>query len=725
MWHSGLYNLFVLFFLIENAFIFVILLIYLKFPFMNGSHLMRLKPFVKDFLFSRVNIFFKHTTVKYSFISIIIVVLVLLYFNIQLNGIKQRISSIEAVDRISIELSSVHLILEELIIGDQSYTIDDLSERFKKIDKNFDKLNKAHCLIKDRTTLNDSSSLIITFDKIFEDYQALKALTYKRYKNYIHSKAGTKMDQEYDRLFDNIINSFSTISIRFNSCLNNELNKEQTSKIAVSIVFVLIFIYLNTILIRNEGKQNHLITEVVEKNKSLELIKLDLETKNKELNIAREELLDQNDLLLSNKAELAQQNATLLSLNVQMELSRSELSEALKKAMDSEEKYSKLFYHMNEGVVINEIVYDEKNNPINIRILDVNPAYEKILGFKKEDIIGKFTGEVYNSPEPPYFERFVNVVKTSQPVYFEDYYRPMDKYFRVSAFSPEENILAIVFNDITENKNLEIALQEERNNLEYTVNQRTIELNNSLKDLEKTNLYLQEANKHKTRFLSNMSHELRTPLNAIIGFTDLIDKQYYGEINQKQKEYLQLISNSANHLLSLINDILDISKIDSGSLTLEIDTVDLVETIREVVKLMNYLFDNKKVLLDFKTACKNVYIQADSRKIKQILINILTNALKFTPEEGRVDITLEIIDLYASIKIKDTGIGMDESKLDIIFDEFVQLEEVTDKVLGGAGIGLPLTKRLVELHNGQIIVQSIKGEGSEFIITFLLKNTLE
>ena len=259
-----------------------------------------------------------------------------------------------------------------------------------------------------------------------------------------------------------------------------------------------------------------------------------------------------------------------------------------------------------------------------------------------------------------------------------------------------------------------IQLSEERRNLEYMVNQRTKELNESLHRLEGTNLHLQEVLQHKIRFLNTMSHEFRTPLNAIIGFTELLNKQYFGKLNDKQLEYVSLISNGGEHLLELINDILDIAKIDAGSMELNLEQFKAIDFIHEIVSLLNSQFKEKNIQLSYSIEPESIILNADRRKAKQIMLNLLSNALKFTPEYGKVKVLAQIDDNYITISVIDTGCGIKEEEKEKIFSEFYQSDQTRDSALGGTGIGLALTKRLVEMHGGSIGLTSSYGKGSAF-----------
>ncbi|MGD9581050.1 MAG: ATP-binding protein, partial [Vampirovibrionia bacterium] len=256
----------------------------------------------------------------------------------------------------------------------------------------------------------------------------------------------------------------------------------------------------------------------------------------------------------------------------------------------------------------------------------------------------------------------------------------------------------------------EEELQTERDSLEIKVAERTTALINSLERLQK-------ANKHKSNFLSTMSHELRTPLNAILGFSDLLDKQYYGPLNEKQDEYVKLILNSSNHLLGLISDILDIVKIDSGTIELDKQEINVNEFIEKIKNNVISQFEQKEIQFICKVDHSLDIVLIDEHKTNKAIYNLLSNALKFTNKGGKVELNIfRLNDSFFRIDVIDTGIGIDEQYKEIIFKEFYQLDKTHKEVLGGAGIGLSIVKRFVEIQGGTINVDSAENRGSCFWI---------
>jgi signal transduction histidine kinase len=232
---------------------------------------------------------------------------------------------------------------------------------------------------------------------------------------------------------------------------------------------------------------------------------------------------------------------------------------------------------------------------------------------------------------------------------------------------------------------------------------------------------LEAASRHKSEFLANMSHELRTPLNAILGFSEVLAERMFGEVNEKQAEYLQDILSSGRHLLSLINDILDLSKVEAGRLELELGRFHLPTALDNALTLVRERATRHGITLTQSVDERVGDIVADERKIKQILLNLLSNAVKFTPEGGRVGVSVTAADGVITIAVSDTGIGIAPEDQAAIFEEFRQVGREDARKQEGTGLGLTLAKKFVELHGGRIGVQSQPGQGSTFTFTLPLR----
>jgi PAS domain S-box-containing protein len=244
---------------------------------------------------------------------------------------------------------------------------------------------------------------------------------------------------------------------------------------------------------------------------------------------------------------------------------------------------------------------------------------------------------------------------------------------------------------------------------------------NSLNDnLERRNREVERANQLKSEFLASMSHELRTPLNAIIGFSDLLQEQSAGEVNEKQQRYLNHISHGARRLLTLINDILNLSKIEAGRMDLRLEKLLLPDDIEEVFTAVRPLAVAKGQHLDIHVS-PGIELHADKSRLKQILENLLSNAVKFTPPEGSITVEAHVEGALLRLTVHDTGIGIPPDEIETIFETFHQAAATTKGIREGTGLGLAITRRLVELHRGRIWVESAVGQGSRFSVELPLR----
>ena len=237
-------------------------------------------------------------------------------------------------------------------------------------------------------------------------------------------------------------------------------------------------------------------------------------------------------------------------------------------------------------------------------------------------------------------------------------------------------------------------------------------------DIQDKSQQLAIANQHKSEFLANMSHELRTPLNAIIGFSEVLLEGMFGELNEKQADYLKDIFTSGKHLLSLINDILDLSKIEAGRMELELSTFDVAAAISNAMTLIRERATQHGVQLKLAVVSGLGERRADERKFKQILLNLLSNAVKFTPDGGRIDVrATELDEDVLQVSVSDTGVGIAPEDQATVFEEFRQVGRHYTNKQEGTGLGLALTRRFVELHGGTLSLHSTPGEGSTFTFT--------
>jgi signal transduction histidine kinase/DNA-binding response OmpR family regulator len=293
----------------------------------------------------------------------------------------------------------------------------------------------------------------------------------------------------------------------------------------------------------------------------------------------------------------------------------------------------------------------------------------------------------------------------------------------------EVTILIDAFNEmLAQIGKSEGALRKAHDGLEQRVRERTAELQAAKDEVEafsqtilRAKEELERASKFKDQFLSTMSHELRTPLNAVLGFSDLLMDERYGPMNERQHRYVNHIRNGGKHLLRLINDILDLSKIEAGRLQLVIENVRIDTCFAETIDTLNPLASQKLHTL-VKRAASDVSVRADSTRLKQILMNLLGNAIKFTPEGGTIELAATVIDDSVRIEVRDSGPGIPPEEQKRIFEAFYRIGR-TDQSVEGTGLGLAITQRLVELHGGKLGIESQPGSGSSFYFVLPLVPT--
>ena len=259
-------------------------------------------------------------------------------------------------------------------------------------------------------------------------------------------------------------------------------------------------------------------------------------------------------------------------------------------------------------------------------------------------------------------------------------------------------------------RHVEVSNRDELGTLAENLNRMNDELRRLYEELE-------TVSRHKSEFLATMSHELRTPLNAIIGFSDLLHQQSFGALNEQQLGYVEDVLDAGRHLLSLINDILDLSKIEAGKMELDLSDVSLRTALESGVTMHAERATRAGIDLALSLDLDDVTIRADERKLRQIVFNLLSNAVKFTPTGGSVDVRAHVADGIVEVAVSDTGPGIAPEEIELIFEEFRQGRGDPHGRQEGTGLGLPLSRRFVELHGGRLWVESVRGEGSVFRFT--------
>jgi signal transduction histidine kinase/DNA-binding response OmpR family regulator len=299
-----------------------------------------------------------------------------------------------------------------------------------------------------------------------------------------------------------------------------------------------------------------------------------------------------------------------------------------------------------------------------------------------------------------------------------------DKNYSVRATptrsSHELAILIDAFNEmLAQIQQSESALREGRDKLEQRVQERTAELEAAKKEVEefshsilRAKEEVERGSKFKDQFLSTMSHELRTPLNAVLGFSDLLGDERYGPLNERQQRYVKHIHAGGKHLLTLISDILDLSKIEAGRMELSFESLRVATTLGEVISVMQPLAEKKSQVL-VKVAEPDLTVRADSTRLRQVLLNLVGNAIKFTPDGGRIELAARLVQDKVRVEVRDNGPGIPPEEQQRIFEAFYRLRE-SGKKTEGTGLGLAITHRLVDLHGGELSLESQVGQGSCF-----------
>jgi len=346
-----------------------------------------------------------------------------------------------------------------------------------------------------------------------------------------------------------------------------------------------------------------------------------------------------------------------------------------------------------------------------------NAAAERLFGYAATEAVGRFFQALIVPPEgADEFTRSLDAIRRGEGVQHVETVRHRKDGTRVDVSATHSPIrdasrriigVSTILRDITERKRLEQELREHQEHLEELVGQRTAEL-------EQANARLQELDRLKSMFIASMSHELRTPLHSIIGFTGFMLQGIAGEINDEQRKQLGIVKKSADHLLALINDIIDITKIEAGKVELSIGAVDLGELVRDVAGSFSIAVRDKGLGLSV-TGPEQFTVESDRRRLRQALVNLVGNGVKFT-ERGQVEISLTPREGGAEIAVRDTGVGMRQEDLPRLFIPFGQLS-VEGRPTEGTGLGLYLARKVVELLGGSIAVQSQPGAGSTFTVS--------
>jgi len=375
------------------------------------------------------------------------------------------------------------------------------------------------------------------------------------------------------------------------------------------------------------------------------------------------------------------------------------------------------------------------NSPIGISVrepngalLMANEAWKKIWMLTDEEVLkdssrkrGSFVLELQNELLKPHKAAVKRLCENGGSLHLPEirvtHPRPgaaewvAQHFFALQDETGRIERVVVMTEDITERKKSELALIKAHSELEQKVIDSTFEL-------RRANIELEKAARMKDQFLASMSHELRTPLTGILGLSEALQMVTYGELNEKQSKAIKNIETSGRHLLSLINDILDLSKIEAGMFEMQFATTSLEGTCQASLQMIRGVANLKHQQVSLKMEPASISLRADARRLKQMLVNLLGNAVKFTPDGGKLGIEVEGLASERQVRITvwDTGIGIQAEDMARLFQPFVQLDSSLSRQYAGTGLGLSLVKRMAEMQGGQILVESEYGSGSRFIL---------
>jgi PAS domain S-box-containing protein len=344
----------------------------------------------------------------------------------------------------------------------------------------------------------------------------------------------------------------------------------------------------------------------------------------------------------------------------------------------------------------------------------LNPAWQATLGFTNQELRARpYLEYVHPDDQSATIAEASKLSTGVDTVHFENRYRCKDGSYKwlawTAAQSLSEGLIYAVARDMTEQRRSADEIQRLNRDLERKV-----------VELETVNRRLEESSRLKSGFLTNVSHELRTPLNAIIGFSQMLCRDAVGPLQPKQRRYVDNVLSSSRHLLSLINDLLDISKIEAGKMDLKLHSLSVSELLQDAAGVIRGMADQKQIQVEVERPRADLAVWGDAGRLKQVILNLLSNAIKFTPAGGRVRVGASKLGTMVQLQVIDTGIGVAAGDQDRIFGEFQQVDGSETREFPGTGLGLALTRKLVEMHGGSIQIQSDLGKGSTFTVTLPL-----
>jgi PAS domain S-box-containing protein len=390
---------------------------------------------------------------------------------------------------------------------------------------------------------------------------------------------------------------------------------------------------------------------------------------------------------------------------------------------ESEERYSRLFESMLEGFAYCRMIYDDDGRPVDWEYLEVNSAFARMTGL--EDAVGRRVLDVLptvREETPELFEAYGRVASTGEPETFEIDFTPLGLWLKVTALGPEPGYFVAVFEDITDRKKTEEEIRRLNAELEDRIEQRTEELASANEvlvsvnaELRDANMRLEEATRAKSEFLAAMSHELRTPLNSIIGFSSVLSRGLPGQLNGEQLRQVEMINNSGRHLLELINDVLDLAKVESGRSAPTIGNADVGGIVRDAVETVRPLAEAKGLEVRVAIPERLPPIRTDGQLVGRVLLNLLGNAIKFT-DDGFVGVTVTRSVTGLHVSVEDSGRGISNEEMERIFEDFYQVPSHASAEQQGTGLGLAVSQRLAQSIGASVEVASELGRGSVFTL---------
>ncbi len=349
----------------------------------------------------------------------------------------------------------------------------------------------------------------------------------------------------------------------------------------------------------------------------------------------------------------------------------------------------------------------------------INPVFEEILGYSHEELLSKpFLDFVHPDDVESTLEAVSSLASQKEVIQFLNRYRCKDGTYRWIEWSsaPSGDTIYAAARDITDRKHAEEELKKHRDHLEEMINERTKELVEKNKELKTQRKQVEEANKLKSEFLSNMSHELRTPLNSIMALSRVLIMQAKDKLSDDENNYLEIVERNGKQLLSLINDILDLSKIEAGKMDINPQFISIANVLNIIKENMQTLADEKSLTINLEIPNNLPQVETDETRLHQAILNIVSNAVKFT-DAGSVDISVKCNQENIYIEVKDTGIGISTENLPHIFDEFRQVDGSSSRQFEGTGLGLAIASKMIKILGGKIDVKSKLGKGSVFRIS--------